>query len=137
MEWNQLINTFSYSSVFTDTTHPDRIIWRWKSTGQFYVHSLYTWLDYGGMKDKVYTTLWKTKIPLKIKIFMWLVKEGKILTKDNLAKKGWSGNMTCQFCNLVETIDHLFVTCPVISAIWNWISLHNNFAFNCDQLSDL
>ena len=30
--------------------------------------------------------MWKLKIPLKIKIFMWYLKRGVILTKDNLAR---------------------------------------------------
>jgi hypothetical protein len=30
---------------------------------------------------------WKAKIPLKVQIFMWLIQQEAILTKDNLAKK--------------------------------------------------
>jgi hypothetical protein len=29
---------------------------------------------------------WKAKIPLKIKIFLWYLKNGVVLTKDNLVK---------------------------------------------------
>lgn len=133
-EWHQLS---TLSPLLIDNTIPDTIHWRWNTSGLFTVHSLYTWLEYGGIKDKDYTTLWKTKIPLKIKIFMWLVKEGKILTKDNLAKKGWTGNQSCHFCNDNETIDHLFVTCPDISSIWSWIATHNNFIFDCVTIADL
>jgi hypothetical protein len=32
--------------------------------------------------------LWKTRLPHKIKAFLWLVVHKKILTKDNLSKKG-------------------------------------------------
>ena len=59
-EWNQLQSTISYSSVFTDITKPDIISWSWTSAGQFTVHSLYIWLEYGGIKNTTYTTLWKT-----------------------------------------------------------------------------
>jgi hypothetical protein len=31
--------------------------------------------------------IWKMKVPLKIKIFMWFVYQKEILTKDNLKKK--------------------------------------------------
>jgi hypothetical protein len=31
--------------------------------------------------------LWKLKIPLKIKIFMWFLNKKVILTKDNLDKE--------------------------------------------------
>ena len=29
---------------------------------------------------------WKVKVPLKIKIFVWYLKQGVILTKDNFVK---------------------------------------------------
>jgi hypothetical protein len=31
--------------------------------------------------------IWKPKIPLKIKIFLWYLQRGVILTKDNLTKR--------------------------------------------------
>jgi hypothetical protein len=33
--------------------------------------------------------LWEAKIPKKVKIFMWLICENAILTKDNLSSKNW------------------------------------------------
>ena len=137
IEWNHLSAFYSLSIPCSVNSGSDTIHWRWTATGLFTVHSLYIWLDYGGIRDKDYRTLWKTKIPLKIKIFTWLVKEGKILTKDNLAKKGWIGDHKCHFCNENETIDHLFVTCPLISSIWSWIAEHNNFNFDCVTIADL
>lgn len=68
---------------------------------------------------------------------MWLVRESKILTKDNLAKRGWTGDQTCHFCNFVETINHFFVTCHIISTLWSWIANHNYYFFNCERVSDL
>jgi hypothetical protein len=51
---------------------------------------------------------WKAKIPLKIKIFLWYLWKGVILTKDNLAKRQWKGCTCCCFCSEQETIQHLF-----------------------------
>jgi hypothetical protein len=36
--------------------------------------------------------LWKLKLPLKIKISVWSLLKGVILTKDNLARRNWQGN---------------------------------------------
>jgi hypothetical protein len=44
--------------------------------------------DTGGSNKKI----WKVKIPLKIKIFMWLMNQNTILTKDNLLKRNWQGD---------------------------------------------
>jgi zinc-binding in reverse transcriptase len=63
------------------------------------------------------TMWWDLKIPLKIKVFMWLVGKNIILTKVYLAKRSWSGNHSCSFCDEEETVDHLFVTCPMVKSV--------------------
>jgi hypothetical protein len=50
------------------------------------VSSMYqTLLDTNIIPDN--TSLWKLKIPLKIKVFLWLLYRGEISTKDNLVKR--------------------------------------------------
>jgi hypothetical protein len=58
----------------------DIIVWTLGKKG-FCVNSLYK-----KMCDQVvvpYRFLWKSKLPHKIKVFIWLVVRNKILTKDN------------------------------------------------------
>jgi len=31
--------------------------------------------------------IWKLRLPLKIKIFIWYLQKGVVLTKDNLARR--------------------------------------------------
>ncbi|XP_078175205.1 uncharacterized protein LOC144568710 [Carex rostrata] len=64
---------------------------------------------------------WNLPVPPKIRIFMWLVSHNTILTKDNLAIKGWVGDPKCQFCLHNESIDHLFITCTLAQQIWFWL----------------
>ena len=125
------------SLVQLDCTKMDILHWRWTTHHHFTVHSLYEWLNYGGILTHSFDTIWCSKIPLKIKIFLWLVKQNKIHTKVNLSKKGWSGNTGCHFCDQPETTSHLFVTCPMIYGIWNWITYFNNFAYDCNTIEDL
>jgi hypothetical protein len=66
---------------------------------------------------------WKAKIPLKIKIFLWYLWKGVILTKDNLAKRQWKGCTRCCFCSEHETIQHLFFDCPMARLMWFAISV--------------
>jgi zinc-binding in reverse transcriptase len=58
-----------------------------------------------------------TNIPLKIKIFAWLVKINKILTTANLAKRGWTRSVKCIFYDANEDANHLFVACPMVQ-LW-------------------
>jgi hypothetical protein len=62
--------------------------------------------------------LWKIKIPLKTKIFLWLLYQEEILTKDNLVKRNWHENEMCNFYNNHETVQHLFFQCPCATFIW-------------------
>lgn len=134
-EWVQLQNALN--SISLHPSVPDTISWRWSSHFRFNVHSFYQWLDYGGIPNTFNQTIWKANIPFKIKIFLWLVKQNKVLTRDNLSRRGCHGDTTCLFCNAPESINHLFVTCPFISTIWSWIASHNGFQFNCTSILDL
>uniref|UniRef100_A0A453PIU7 Reverse transcriptase zinc-binding domain-containing protein n=1 Tax=Aegilops tauschii subsp. strangulata TaxID=200361 RepID=A0A453PIU7_AEGTS len=55
--------------------------------------------------------IWKVKVPLKNKVFMWFVHKQVILTKDNLAKRNWTGSPRCSFCDHYESVKHLFLDC--------------------------
>jgi hypothetical protein len=57
--------------------------------------------------------IWTGKIPEKIKIFLWLIANDVVLTKDNLSKRKWQDDPKCFFCECVETINHLFFLCHV------------------------
>lgn len=47
-------------------------------------------------------------MPLKIKVFLWLMFKNCTLTKDNLVKRHWVGDEKTHFCDAKESIDHLF-----------------------------
>jgi hypothetical protein len=66
------------------------------------------------------------KVPLKIKIFLWYLRRGMILTKDNLTKRNWPGSKKCCFCHSDETINHLFFQCKFACAIWLVIQVASN-----------
>ena len=60
----------------------------------------------------------EAKDSLKVKVFIWLLHHGVILTKDNLAKRNWQGTQQCCFCSSNETIAHLFFDCHVARLLW-------------------
>jgi hypothetical protein len=66
---------------------------------------------------------WKAKILLKIKIFVWYLKNGVVLTKDNLVKRQWKGCTKCCFCDVSESIQHLFFDCPMARLLWGILCL--------------
>lgn len=104
---------------------PDRFVWKLTTYGLFSVKSMYEDLmnDHTPYLRKY---LWKLKIPLKIKIFMWFLSNKILLTEDNLAKRQWTGCTKCVFCGEQEMVEHLFIQCPLAKLIWRTI----NFAFD-------
>jgi hypothetical protein len=65
--------------------------------------------------------LWKSELPLKLKVWLWLICHNAIATKDNMKKElGWKN---CRFCPADETISHLFYLTFLASIyMWNIIS---------------
>ena len=62
--------------------------------GKFSVDSMYRALILPDVPvdTKESNKIWKMKIPLKTKVFVWYLRRGVILTKDNLAKHNWQGS---------------------------------------------
>jgi hypothetical protein len=69
----------------------------------------------------VFNKVWKIKLPLKIKVFLWFLQKGVTLTKSNLKRKNWKGSDKCCYCNCTETVDHLFFKCEFAKFIWRII----------------
>jgi hypothetical protein len=57
---------------------------------------------------------------------MWFLYNKVILTKDNLAKRGWNGRTKYISCGVKETVDHLFISCPFARLVWRVV----HFTFN-------
>jgi hypothetical protein len=85
----------------------DRFVWGLIQNGNFSVSSMYKALI---MDTRVMhsTLLWKLKIRLRIKIFLWYLKCKVVLTKGNLARRNWNGGKQCVFCSQPKTIQHFF-----------------------------
>jgi len=106
----------------------DIFMWNLTNHKQFTMKSMYTNLMHSeGTPSDCIT--WKIKVPLKTKIFLWYLKKGVTLTKDNLAKRKWKGSTKCSFCSAEESIQHLFFDCYLARFIWNAVHI----AFNIQQ----
>ena len=103
----------------------DEFHWNLTPNGVFSVKSHYLALTHIGVPN-INRRIWKVKVPLKVKIFLWYLRRGVILTKDNLAKRNWKGSKTCCFCHKDETIQHLFFQCRLSRLVWSVIHLASN-----------
>ncbi|WVZ95111.1 hypothetical protein U9M48_040913 [Paspalum notatum var. saurae] len=87
LAWQQLVGR-----VMNIELRGGKDVFRWdlNKSGVFSVSSMYKHLINNGLK--VTQEIWQTKIPLKTKIFLWYIKRGVLLTKDNLARRNWLGH---------------------------------------------
>ncbi|KAJ3694111.1 hypothetical protein LUZ60_009591 [Juncus effusus] len=111
--------------------------WRWTRDGIFTSKSAYSFLQLPGIRCCWQKALWKIKCPPKVKLFAWIALQNKILTADNLAKRGWPATTRCVMCNsLDETSDHLFVRCDFAKWYWNRTLIYLQLPFNseCSQM---
>ena len=105
--WNNLISRLT--TIELSQEEEDEFRWKLDWSGTFSVKSHYLGLI-NQNTPSLNKDLWKMKIPLKIKIFLWYLRRGVVLTKDNLAKQSWHGNQQCCFYHENKTIQHLFLT---------------------------
>ena len=85
-DWNIIVSSLTDLNL---QDNPDVFTWSLHSTGQFSVKTMYAALINNGVR--LSQEIWRAKMPMKIKIFMWYLKRGVILTKDNLARWNWNG----------------------------------------------
>jgi hypothetical protein len=103
-DWHRIVASLQYVNL--QGGKRDTFVWSLHSSGRFSVSSMYVALINNGVR--VSRDIWQIKIPTRIKIFLWYLKRGVILTKHNLARRNWSGDTRCNYCHSLETIHHLF-----------------------------
>jgi hypothetical protein len=79
--------------------------------------------------------LWKLKVPLHMKFFMWYLKRGVVLTKDNLVRRNWRDNKLCVFCSQPESIQHLFFDCHFVKFLWRVVQVSFNIAVHMSVMN--
>lgn len=96
----------------SDQVQQDIMTWNWTKDGRFTVKTFYDAMEQGPyIQQKIYK-IWKLKAPTRVTIFTWLMIRNKILTVDNLVKRGWNMVNRCCLCkSQEETVHHLFADC--------------------------
>lgn len=65
--------------------------------------------------------VWKAKLPLKIKIFLWMLWHDRVQTGEQLKIRKRKGSEKCKYCSKLETRNHLFFNCNIAQLIWVWV----------------
>ncbi|KAL7190337.1 hypothetical protein ACSBR2_022587 [Camellia fascicularis] len=65
--------------------------------------------------------MWKLRIPQKLKGFLWVVLNGKLLTNCMRMKRALTNDLSCISCNNMEDINHVLRTYPKARELWSSI----------------
>jgi hypothetical protein len=105
----------------------DTIIWQFASSGKFSVQTMYAVINDRGVKQVYTPVMWKISVPPRLHIFLWLLANNKLLTRDNLLKRKNLDDVSCLFCSEPESVCHLFFECCVSKIMWQ------NFSEMCGK----
>jgi zinc-binding in reverse transcriptase len=104
----------------------DQPIWRWDTTSRYSVKSCYTAIKEGPYIASNTEIIWKLNMPTRVTIFIWLLLQDRLLTYDNLIKRGWCIPNMCYMCrSSIENAAHLFLECTYIAEVRGILTVTN------------
>jgi len=112
----------------------DRLRWGHTIKGVFTTKEAYNirYAPNTNDKDQLWSNIWQLPIWPKVSTFLWLLSKNRILTWDNLQRRGFTGPSQCPNCSLhSETILHLMEYCPLARFLWDNIERCTQRSGNC------
>lgn len=99
-------------------------IWKWSQNGEFSVKTAYFALkNIPGIRTRI-NRIWALRVPPRFRVFGWLATLNRILTLDNLMKRGICIVNRCIMCKQdVESVTHLFVTCTLVQTLHDRVAI--------------
>jgi hypothetical protein len=82
-QWGEIEKLLGRVNLSND---PDTLIFKLTNSVAFLVKSLYLAMQFNDVVP--YRFMWKVKIPLRIKTFLWLMLKKRILTRNVLLQRG-------------------------------------------------
>ncbi|CAL1395371.1 unnamed protein product [Linum trigynum] len=114
----------------------DKLIWHGTADGVFTVKSAYHlavdrdkrkggWRStVGWMGKEDWVRVWNANIPPKLKVFLWQIFNRILPTTEALIDKHVLVQPRCPVCwACTESMEHLFLDCPVARALWDYSGL--------------
>jgi hypothetical protein len=113
-EWDNLCRIFDLSPA---SDGEDVVRWALEPSGEYSTNSLYSKLSRGGTITH-FKEIWRTRVPPKIRVFLWQLIRGRLPSGDQLLKRNGPSDGRCALCGDWETCDHIFFTCHIARFMW-------------------
>ncbi|KAJ8420570.1 hypothetical protein Cgig2_025917 [Carnegiea gigantea] len=70
--------------------------------------------------------VWRLWVPQRVRMFVWLALQDKLLTNVNRVQRGLASDMRCLACDAdTEDLDHILQKCPMAVSLWQALSTHS------------
>ena len=103
------------------TAEADKLTWKLTRSGVFDTRSYYLALRESTASAFPWKSIWRVKAPRGVSFFVWTVAWGRILTCENLMRRGYVMVGCCCMCKSCgESVDHLLLHCDVVQQLWNF-----------------
>ena len=87
-EYNRWLGLLEDLQVASLNSNHDSIVWALESSKKSTTKSLYRFLTDCGVASRMARHIWKAKLPLKIKFFLWQIFNNKLQVAQSLIKRG-------------------------------------------------
>lgn len=104
----------------------DDVCWRNEPSCMISVSSVYNTIHghAGTIEHSTKDSIWRLKVPSRVKTFVWLSYYQRVMTNDMRNKRGFTTTDICHRCRGVrEDIGHILRTCPDANRLWMAIAL--------------
>ncbi len=114
----------------SDRAPPDRLIWHATRDGNYTVRSGYHMLlqnsknsnpecSHQGEPDPLWKTIWASRVPAKVKTFLWKACHESLPTKAGLFRRRVIPHPYCDhYHGAIEDTFHALWSCPVLAQVW-------------------
>ena len=86
----------------------------------FSVRLLYRFFTRASSDPFPWTIIWRSWGLMRVSFFAWEASWNKILTIDQLKRRGWNMPNRCYLCKVEqETNDHLILFCKKATVLWS------------------
>jgi hypothetical protein len=66
--------------------------------------------------------MWKSKLPMKIQVFMWMACQGRVQSGEALKQMNWKRDPSWKICGAMESVDHIFFSCILVKFTWGCLA---------------